>query len=68
VLRRGLQPVCLNGRPGRAHRRLGEQRDPEAGRDQRPSTLTGSDIDGSDFRRGDPRFHGADLEVTTRSS
>jgi len=36
------------------------------GRGLLTSTLTGADIDGSDFRRGDPRFHGADLDRNLR--
>ena len=36
------------------------------GRGLLTSTLTGPDIDGSDFRRGDPRFHGADLDRNLR--
>jgi aryl-alcohol dehydrogenase-like predicted oxidoreductase len=36
------------------------------GRGLLTSTLTGADIDGSDFRRSDPRFHGADLDRNLR--
>jgi aryl-alcohol dehydrogenase-like predicted oxidoreductase len=36
------------------------------GRGLLTSTLTGADIDGSDFRRGDPRFHGTDLDRNLR--
>ena len=36
------------------------------GRGLLTSTLTGADIAGSDFRRGDPRFHGADLDRNLR--
>lgn len=36
------------------------------GRGLLTSTVTGADIDGSDFRRGDPRFHGADLDRNLR--
>jgi aryl-alcohol dehydrogenase-like predicted oxidoreductase len=32
------------------------------GRGMLTATLTQADIDGSDFRRGDPRFHGGDLD------
>jgi len=36
------------------------------GRGLLTSTLTAATIDGSDFRRGDPRFHGADLDRNLR--
>jgi aryl-alcohol dehydrogenase-like predicted oxidoreductase len=36
------------------------------GRGLLTSTLTGADIDTSDFRRSDPRFHGADLDRNLR--
>jgi aryl-alcohol dehydrogenase-like predicted oxidoreductase len=36
------------------------------GRGLLTSTLTGGDIDASDFRRGDPRFHGTDLDRNLR--
>jgi aryl-alcohol dehydrogenase-like predicted oxidoreductase len=47
-----------------AARRLGAGIVPYSplGRGLLTSTLTGGDIDASDFRRGDPRFHGADLD------
>jgi aryl-alcohol dehydrogenase-like predicted oxidoreductase len=47
-----------------AARRLGTGLVPYSplGRGMLTATLTRADIDGSDFRRGDPRFQGADLD------
>jgi aryl-alcohol dehydrogenase-like predicted oxidoreductase len=47
-----------------AARRLGAGLVPYSplGRGMLTATLTRADIDGSDFRRGDPRFQGADLD------